>query len=249
MQIINDYYMVTVTSRYESTKSPSGIIMLNAAVMHDENIDRFQYKRIYGRVEMVPLRYTQTPVEIKDPGFPAPKKHISGEQLEAQYRSGLKKLNKNYYSAAGFDEYELLTKADIARDTDIRRLDKVYFDPRATEPENLIGTHQHREMYMISVEEIICVVREGEILVQGQWCLVEPDMESWEDITTPSGIIKKPRPEAKYLRGIMRHFQHRDDLKEGDHVIYHVGADWLVTIEGKKYYSIERNDIVCKIEP
>jgi co-chaperonin GroES (HSP10) len=247
VQIINDYYMMTVSQRYESTISPAGIITLNTAWVHEEVIERFNYKRIYGRIEAIPLSYSQTIIEIKDPGCPTPRKHISGEHIQQQLNKGLKKYTRDHYCCAGLDQFDVLTVADVAKNTDIRRFDKVYFDPRVTENENILGLYKGQELFKIRVDDIICSVRDGEIIMQGGWCLVEPDMESWEEITTKAGIIMKPRPEAKTLRGIMRHFQHRDDLQAGDTILYARGADWTLKIEGKEYYAIQDQDILCKI--
>lgn len=238
--------MMTVAQRYESSVTPAGIITLNTAWINDETIERFNHKRIYGRIEACPLTFTESIIEIQDPGLPTPRKHISGEYIESQVKQGLRKFNRNHYSCAGLDEFDLVTVADVADQTDIRRFDKVYFDPRVTEPENILGKHNGHELYKIRVEQIVCAVREGQIIMQGGWCLVEPDMETWEEIRTERGIYVKPRPEAKALRGIMRHFKERDDLHEGDRIVFMRGADWTLKIEGKEYYAIHHSDIMCK---
>lgn len=247
MQIINDYFLMTVDQRYESTISPSGIITLSSAWIHEEVIERFDYKRIYGKIQSVPLNFTEFALEPVDPGYPNPKVHLPAEFINQRKNSGYKRYGNHNYNCAGNDGFELITRATIAEKTDIRVGDKVYFDPRATEDENLVGRHNKHELFKIAPEEIVCTVRDGEILMQGEWCLVEPNMESWEEITTKAGIIMKPRPEAKFLQGIMRHFQYHEDLLEGDHIVYVKGADWTMDIEGKKYYAIEWRDIVAKI--
>lgn len=248
MQIINDYFMMTVDQRYETTIRPDGIITLNSAWIHDESADRFAYKRIYGTIESCPENFTETRVEVIDPGFPNPRLFRSGEHIEEQIKKGYKHFNRKYYCCSTVDEVEDITLIDLAKNTDIRRFDKVYFAPTVTEPENLLGMHKKKELYKVRVDDILCVVRDGEILPQSWWCLVEPDMESWVDITTKAGIIMKPHPEAHYLRGTMRYFQHIDGLNEGDHIMYDRGADYLLKIEGKEYYLIQDRDILCKLE-
>lgn len=248
MQILKDFFMMTVDQRYESSISPSGIITLNTAWVNDETIERFDNKRIYGRIEACPVGFSDQVVELVDPGFPNPRKYISGEYIEEKVNRGYWKMNNNFYTCTTFEKHDTVTCADIAEKCDIRRFDKVYFDPRVTEPENRLGSHNGKELYKIRVDQIICTVRDGEILPQGEWCLVEPDMEDWSEIMSPKGIYMKPRPEAKHLRGIMRHFQHRDDIREGDKIIYMKGADWLLKIEGKKYYAIEAQDILAKLQ-
>ncbi len=243
--------MVTVDQRYESTISPNGIITLNSAWVNDETVERFAYKRIYGRIEACPLMFSDTIVRQIDPGFPNNREFISGEYIEKKVNEGYPWYHKHaeyVYCCSSYDGHETVTVADIAKDTDIRRFDKVYFGPNVTEPDNMLGMHKGKQLYKMRVDDIICVVRDGELLVQGSWCLIEPDMETWEEITTKAGIIMKPNPEARYLKGTIRHMQYREDISEGDHIMYVPGADWQLKIEGKEYYVIPTYDILCKIE-
>lgn len=244
--------MMTVDQRYESTISPSGIITLSTAWVNDTTVERFEYKRCYGRIEACPSGFSDKTAELIDPGAPWPRKHISGEYIEQKVKMGYTDYHhkrENYYCCAGMDSYDAVTMADIAKNCDIRRFDKVYFDARITEPKNMLGMHQGRELYKINVNEIVCVVRDGEILVQGNWNLVEPEMETWESITTKAGIIKKPAPEAVALIGKMAYMQHREDLSVGDRIIYYRGANWTIKVEGKEYYAIEHQDILAKLQP
>lgn len=246
MQIIYDHYMMTVDQRYESTVSPLGIITLNTAWVNDETIERFENKRVYGRIEACPAGFSDQIVDLIDPGCPNPKKYIGGEHIHKKRMQGYAKYDKRYYSCTTFEEWDAVTCADWAEKTDIRRFDRVYFDHRVTEPENRIGSHNGQELYAIRVDNIICSVRDGEIIMQGEWNLVELDMETWDEIKTPRGIYIKPAPEAKALRGIMRHFN-RKDLEVGDKVVFNRGSDWTMKVEGKTYYAIENQDIVAKV--
>lgn len=239
--------MMTVDQRYESSISPSGIITLATTWIDDTTVERFQYKRCYGRIEACPESFSDTVAELIDPGAPQPRKHISGEYIQMKVQQGFSDYSNKYYCCAGMDDFDYISMADIAKNTDIRRFDKVYFDPRITEPHNSLGRHNGKELYKIRVHEVICVVRDGEILMQGNWCLVEPEMETWETITTESGIIMKPAPGKVTQRGKMKHFQHREDLNPGDRIVYYHGADWSLTVEGKEYYAIEHQDILAKL--
>lgn len=239
--------MMTVDQRYETAISPSGIITLNTAWINDETVERFAYKRLYGTIVGCPQIFSEQVVMPVDPGYPAPKKHISGEYIQKMRNAGYKHYDNRFYSCAGMDDFDKITVADIAADTDIRKGDKCYFPPTITEPSNRIGDYGGKEMYKISVEEIICIVRNGEILTQGPWCLVEPDMEDWSDIMTKAGIVKKPKPEARIMRGHLRHSQKLNGAEIGDLIVYAQGCDWTIKIEGKEYYAIQREDILVKI--
>ena len=249
MQIFRDYFMMTVDQRYESSIGPDGIITLNSAWIHSEAEERFYHKRIYGRVEACPMEFSDMTIDLIDPGFPTPKKYISGEYIDHKIALGYKDYTREgNYCCAGFDDYERISSADWAKNCDIRRFDRIYFDPKVTEPQNMLGKHNGGELYKIRVDEIICVVRHGQIIAQGEWLLVEPDMETWDEITMPSGIIRKPNPEARELRGIVRHFTGRNDIKVGDVVIHEMGANWSIEVEGKKYYALQNIDVVAKVE-
>src|SRR5690606_7187283 len=108
---------------------------------------------------------------------------------------------QDYYPST-FDEYEVITVRDVAELTDIRVNDRVYFDEKVTEPDNLLGKINGLELYKCRIDEVICVVRavmtpvynpKGDrvirhdaskaIIMQGGWVLVEPNMETWEEIT------------------------------------------------------------------
>jgi co-chaperonin GroES (HSP10) len=165
-----------------------------------------------------------------------------GEYSSCRYSKAWSELLK--YDT--FDDFEKITLADIGRKTDIKRFDKIYFDYRVTEDDNLVGKHEGKELYKVRVDQVLCVIREDEIIVQGGWCLVEPNMETWEEITTKSGIVMKPQPQAKYLEGIVRHISPDYNIVAGDKILYEKHADWTVHIEGNDYYAIEESDILGK---
>jgi co-chaperonin GroES (HSP10) len=247
--IINlDYFLVTVDQKYESEITPSGIITTNAAfvdVNYKETDDRYRYKRIFGRVEACPRGFSNTTHSLVDPGIPAPTKYMSHDMICQRIRMGHREMSRRNYNPSSFDDFEKITLADIGRKTDIRRFDKIYFDYRVTEPDNLVGSHDGKELYKVRVDQILCSVRDGQIITQGGWCLVEPNMETWDEITTPSGIIMKPQPQAKYLEGVVRHIAD-GGIKPGDKILYEKNADWTVKVEGVDYYSIEEMDILGK---
>lgn len=268
MRIINDFFILSVDQKYESSVTKSGLTTLNTAYQNDEVIERFANKRLYGFIESVPIVYTRSIIDLVDPGTPAPRMYISGDYIESKAKRGYKIDNRSY-SCATWEGFKTITIADIATKCDIRRGDKVYFDPGVTEPDNSLGPFGKRELYKAGCNEIICSIRDGEIIMQGDWCLVEPNVETWEDIsiptpvilngkpmTNPDGsvrmrtkeewIVKKSQPENKPLEAFMRYFSPFCDLQQGDKIIYNYGANWPVKVEGVEYFAVQRDDILCK---
>jgi co-chaperonin GroES (HSP10) len=268
MQIINDFFMISVDQKYESTKTKAGILTLNTAHQNNEEVERFEKKRVYGFVETCPLNFTYKIVDLVDPGVPAPRMYIGSDYIEEKAKAG-HKMSQEYYSCATWDGFDTITTADIAAKCDIRRGDKVYFGEWVTEPDNELGKHKGRQLYKAEVIDIICSIRDGEIIMQGDWCLVEPNLETWEEIsiptpvvvngkplTNPDGsvrmrpkeewIVKKSQPENKPLEAFMRHFSPFCDLEVGDKIIYNFGANWPMKIEGKDYLVVKQEDVLCK---
>lgn len=249
MRINLDYFLVTVDKKYESSVRDSGIITVNDAWVDktlEETYDRFQYKRIYGRVESCPLGYSDTTVSLVDPGIPAPRKYISHDMISAKVKEGYKHYGRHNYCPSTFEDFKKKTLRDVGRRLSIERFDTIYFDYRVTEDENLVGKHEGKDLYKVRADQIICSVKDGEIIPQGGWCLVEPNMETWEEITTKSGILMKSAPQAKYLEGIVRYISPLYNIKAGDKILYEIAANWTVNVEGKDYYAIEEEDILGK---
>lgn len=245
MQIISDFFMMSVDSLYESSVNKEGILTLASSWVNDKTIERFGHKRVYGKIEAVPLTFTDRVVELIDPGFPNPKVYISGEYIGQQIKKGLK-YDKNYYSCAGCDGYGVTTMADVAKNCDIRRGDRVYFDPIVTEPDNYLGPHGKGHLYKVYPSDIVCVVRDGEILMQNDWCLLSPVKETMEDITTASGIMMKSAPGAKYLQGRIQHFRDIPGMNKGDLVLHFPGLNWLFLVEGREYYAVQSEFIIAR---
>ena len=240
--------MVSVDQLYESSVNKDGILTLASTWVNDKTIERFGHKRVYGRVEMCPLTFSNKVIELIDPGYPSPKIHISGEYIGRKRREGYK-TDKLSYSPAGCDGYQVQTMADVARECDIRRFDKIYFDPIVTEPENYLGPHEKQHLYKILPSNIVCVVRDGEILMQGDWCFLEAIKETYDDITTPTGILMKPMPGEKFMQGRMMYYRDFPGVEQGDIVLHMPGLNWLFLCEGRTYYAVQREFIFAKLLP
>jgi co-chaperonin GroES (HSP10) len=270
MEILTDYYIVTIDKLYDDSETPNGIVTLNSAYIKDAEDDenRFVHKRIYGEVIGCPAEFSaEEIVELIDPGLPAPKRFVSADYLQMRANQGydgrVYKKDRSYYPST-FDEYEFTSLADVAKRTNIKKGQRAYFDYKSTEPENFLGKFRGKDMYKIRVDEIYCTVdfhrkilsgggskaprfkMIPKINMQGGWVLVEPDMETWEEITTPSGIIMKPNPEVKDLRAKVAHIAFRHDVRRGDRIIFMKHADAIMNVEGTPYYCMHDSDILCK---
>lgn len=160
--------------------------------------------------------------------------------------------------------------------------DRVYFhfNMLLSDGKNLIS--EKERLYKISYNSIICAVRpseeeEGydEVVMIGGYCLIEPDLESWEETLIPVAevvngkvledkygnpilkpkdqwIIRKIQPEAKYLRGTVINVGSPlkgddDTLREGDKIMYRPNADWQMNIEGHKFFCIQQRHILASV--
>lgn len=253
MTFYQDYIVFVIDKRYED-QGNSGIIKINTAWINEEESERFSHKRLYGEVISVPKVFSDARVKAIDPGLPTPKVCVDHDWIQDKRNRGYTNHSRRDHYPSTFDGYEFITMADIAKLSDVRVGDRIYFDEKTTEPENYLGKHNGKESFKILLSDIFCVVRDEDagpyvkktIIPQGGWALIEPDMETWEDIKTKSGIIKKPSPEAKSLLGFIRHIRQRPDMTVGTKIIYVRDADWTIKVEGKDYYAIHEDDILCE---
>lgn len=266
MQLTNDYYLVLVAQLFESRTTPAGIITMNTAIVNPETEERTEHKRRYGTVLEIPANFTDADVSMVDPGLPSPRRYVGHEWIEmmrqAGYSQGLRPYDQAVYYPSTFEKYDTITCADIAKQVDVKKGDKIYFTENATEEDRFMGKYNGGLMYAIRVDEIQAVVREMKIFtgmkpqkriyMQGGWVLVENDMETWEEISIPIPgqpipLVVKAAPEHKPLRGWVREVAKRPDLKVGDHIVYERDADAPCVVEGKELVIMKDEDILAKI--
>lgn len=255
MRILHDHYMVTVDQEFEVVKMKSGLHSLNAAYFEEEQESKYKFKRQWGTVVNIPAVFTDTVFDVVDTGMPQQRKFIPSELIQAMANQGYKKLPT--YWPSTFDEFEEIKLSDIGAKMGVKVGDKIYFDYQVSDKENFLGMHQGNKMYKVEVDKIYCAVRREKsrvdgryrdiIVMQGGWVLVSPDVESWEEIKTETGLLRKPKPEAKSLLGFVKHVRPGIDLKAGDHVVYVRNADYVVRIEGTMYYVMREEDILCRV--
>lgn len=282
MQLTRDFFRVAVDKVFETTTTPSGITTSNTAVIDPNQENRGYYKRRYGTVLEVPVEFTDQVVDVVDPGSPSPKCFVGHSHIMGLINMGYQvSMAQSRYYPSTIERYDVITRRDLAKKVNVKVGDRVYFMEHATDEERHLGSHKGKEHFAVAVDEIQLVVKKKHIFVnhqakldhdifaQGRWVLVKPDMESWEDITLPSGIIAKVAPGAKWelvpndentnlaptwqmttegkpLQGFVR-ATNRKDLKVGDKIIFQRDADAPITVEGEELTIMHEDDILAKI--
>lgn len=209
----------------------------------DPNFDPARHMRTYGEVVSIPLHLGTHPITQETKGTPPdPQKPF---------------------------EYRFMR--DIEQD--VRISDKIYFHfnvMRTGKPIKTEGTHPNKTFWFpCSYDNVICTVRDKEIIMIGSYVLCYPDMESWEDILVPiysdikdaegNPILKpkdqwlqrKVRPEAKFLKAFVKHVGKplkgdTCEVEVGQRIWYRRNADWINTVEGVDYFAIRQRHIIGK---
>lgn len=244
-----DYYTVALDRLYEEEGqvTPSGIIKLEATWIDPEEATRFVYKKLNGLVVSAPMDFSEESVRGISPGLPEPRAFIHSDTIAHKYKMGDRLWSRKDYMCTTWNGYDTISLEDYCERVDIRPGDMLYFDESVSERENYLGKDaEGRLLFRCRADKIICVVRDGQIYMQGSWVLIEPVMETWEEITTPMGIIKKPKPEAKYLLATVMHIEANPDIQAGDRIFYLPDSNWGVTVEGKEYFGIREEEILAR---
>lgn len=252
-QILRDYLLIAVDSMYEKAQTQAGLIMLNDAWLETKDGEekeryRFQYKRIWGEVVSLPRSYSDTPVYPLDMGEPNPHLYVSHDTINDMRNRGYDWNRNDYYHPGMAEKYEMVTLKDYGAKCSAKVGDKVYFNPIVTEEENFVEGRFRSGVFKVRVDHIFCTVDKDGIHPQGGYVLVEANMESWEEITTSSGIIKKPAPQAKVCEGWIRHVTEGSELPVDSLIYYIKDADWPHKIDGKEYFVMLEKDVLCEIE-
>jgi hypothetical protein len=271
IEVLQDYFTVAIDCKYEEAKTKSGIIKINTAYVDDQDMDRYEHKRLYGTVLAVPAIYSNNAHRAIDEGYPRYTKFIGHDNIVDKINRGYRNHDQKSYNCSTFDAYEVVTLADIGKKMDVQIGDRLYFTAQTTEEENFLGRHNGKDTYRVIATDVICVVRDDieeqihsiggdhlpfrkfftgalitAIITQGEWILIRPNMETWADITTPAGVIKKPHPDKKWLEGTIAHSHHPDKLP-GKRIVYMPDADAEITIEGEKYLYMPAQDVIGEL--
>lgn len=236
-----DKHIIKVESVYDGRPTDTGILRLNTAWYRTEKeLDRYERKLLQGTIVGVPLGYSEKGYMPIDPGIPNPKIFIGHDAIQKIINSGDTTWSNAKYHPGLTEKIDFETIADYGFKIDAKIGEKVYFHPSVTESENVYGENE----YLASVDQIICVIREGTIVPQGGFVLVEPVID--ETLESSTGLITGLESEPVPLEGIVRHVRDGIDIQKGDRILYQDAADWEVTIEGIKYYAMKEDEIWIK---
>jgi hypothetical protein len=250
----------------------------NGELQLDPSFEPTQHVMISGQVVQIPVRLSSKPIMVvkEHTGFPAygPAQGFPNDYVE-----------NNLHSIYSTPRPHIHRMHDIV--AEVLPGDTIYFHYNTLMrkdnfvADNLIDADGNEfDLWKVRYDQIICAVRprakkkQGKQFVMiGGWCLVEPDMETWDDILRPTyyqditdPVTGKPMvrpknewlqikkaPEQEYLRGYLKHVGtplkgKETQLKSGDYIVYTPDADFEVEIEGRTYFAIRQNHIEGVIE-
>lgn len=245
MQIIHDFIILELDRLFD-VREEGGLITLNEAYVQHGERDRNIYKRISGIVTSLPRGYSDLKIDPVDPGVPNYKIYVGHDVIQERVNEGYKWDRENYYYPGSTESYEFRSMQDVDPHVDVRIGDTVYVHPNQLEEENALWKKDGKYYFRVRVDEILCAVRDGQIIAQGQHVLVKPNMEKESDLIQ-GGLQIKPQAEAKPLQGFI--FSCRPEFCiPGVLVFFIEDSEWLITIEGIPVYVMKEEQIMCWLE-
>lgn len=232
-------------------------------IVGDVGFRREHYVKTKAKVIQLPIGLSHNPITMHSFGFPpyGACRTIDGDMDDP---------SPAIYSNNPPMEYKL--SSDIRQEVCLH--DDIYFKWRVVfSKQNLIAQSADKPpsfIFKVPYDHIYCAVRDGNIIMIGSHVLIDPVWEQWEDILVktyyqniknPDGslmerpkkewILKKASPDKKDRQGIIAHIGSplkgwNTDLKQGDRILYKAKLNNLVTIEGKKYFVLRQDQIVCR---
>lgn len=244
-----DYHIIAIDRIYDDRPTATGIIPLNTAWYREEKeLERYERKLLEGVIVATPEGYSEKNYMPIDPGIPNHKIYISHDAIQLQRNMGRTDWGNEKYHPGMKEQIDFMTIADYGAMIDAQVGEKVYFHPAVTESENFLEEKDGKRLYLAAVDQIICVVADGVIRPQGGYVLVEPHMETTDALISATGLIIKQEVEAKLLEGTVRYAREGADVESGDDILYQKDADWVVTIEGVKYYAMREEECWMRVK-
>jgi len=136
-------------------------------------------------------------------------------------------------------------KLSKGKEMRVKQGDKVYFHHFGCNTENKVLIND-KPYYKMSYESLYCKVN-GTVEMLNDYNLIEPILESEEDIRTKSGIWLKGEAQAKMLCGTARFLTKEmksQGIKDGDVVYFERNADCELLVEGKSYYRVKNRSFL-----
>jgi hypothetical protein len=245
MTPIQDYFVIKLDKIFD-VREQGGLITLNDAYIREGERDRNIYKRIWGQVVAIPRGYSGLNIDPQDEGVPNARIYVSHDIIQERVNEGYPWTRETHYHPGVKESFEFKTVDDVAQFIDVKIGDKIYAHPNSLESENALYKLDTEYYFRIRVDEILCAVRDGKLIAQGQHVLLKRNMEKQEDIFR-GGLQIKPDVEAKPLQGFCV-CARPEFCPTGILVFFIPDADWLITIEGMPVYCLREEDIYCFVE-
>lgn len=215
-----------------------------------------------GVVVQLPIGLGNAPLTQVPPGYPsygAIRQMNDGEQDDP---------HPALYSSGGNYEYKFMS--DIPQEVLLG--DLIYFKWKALHNRsNLVAETKGSPkvwIFRIPYDQILCVVRNKEIIPIGSQVLIDPIFESWDNILRPTFYPYKdkfnkpiPRPKSEWLQtkvapghlnrtGIVSHIGspligEQVYLKIGDKISYKPNFKNFIEIEGRNYFALRQDQILA----
>ena len=100
-------------------------------------------------------------------------------------------------------------------------------------------------IYALNTDQIYCEITDDGIKAVGDWVLVE---QAFGEIPiSPSGLYLKSKPDPLKHIGYVRVVGPEKEVEEGDMIAFKRDSEYVILIEGKKYYRMKYEDIYMKI--
>lgn len=140
--------------------------------------------------------------------------------------------------------------------------DLLYFHFNSILPDNRVELNlEDKPYYLINMENIFCIIRNGEFIMYGGRILAEPvydddveDVGGMKVRKTKSGIISQINVKHNLKKAKLSHIglplksQRPVNASPGDLIYYDTDADFENEIEGKVYFCMIQEDLLMKEE-
>jgi co-chaperonin GroES (HSP10) len=100
-------------------------------------------------------------------------------------------------------------------------------------------------IFAINYNEIVCVVRDGEIITQSNYLLANKIIDKAK--FTVTGILIDLQDTERLHVVTVSHCNPRSGLKPGDQILVQDNYDWSFIVDGVEYYALRYNQILGNV--